>query len=71
MHNKIRNGAPVSHTHSQSEKEEPGRAYHLLLILTDGTIDDMADTKHELVEVSRNLTRCVWGRHCSVIFENV
>ena len=36
-----------------AEKEEPGQVYHLLLILTDGTIDDMADTKHEIVQVKK------------------
>jgi hypothetical protein len=33
----------------------PGSVYHVLLILTDGEIHDMNETKYSIVEASHNL----------------
>ena len=47
------NFAPVIRNAAHQVGHSNGQAYQVLLIITDGAITDMAETKHEIVQASR------------------
>ena len=47
------NFAPVIRQAASQAVHQNGEAYQVLLIITDGAITDMAETKHEIVQASR------------------